>query len=108
MEFPAEVDSLLLRRFREQHLVCVAVKVQWKVLMSVGVVGAFACPEAITAQAVSYRPTLRLWAVPVLAAKLSNQGEMYGLSPFSFRITQSFSPAYVRPLSAKDGSEMRL
>ena len=28
-----------------------------------------------------YHPILRLWAVPVLAAKLSNQGEMYGLAP---------------------------
>ena len=28
-----------------------------------------------------YYYTFRLWAVPVLAAKLSNQGEMYGLRP---------------------------
>ena len=45
--------SLLLRRFLELHLVYVAVSAVEGFFILVGVVGALACPGAITAQSVS-------------------------------------------------------
>ena len=80
MEFPAEVDSLLLRRFLEQHLVCVAVSAVEGVGVSGGG-GSFRLPRSNYGTISVYNPSLRLWMVLVLAAKLSNQGEMYGLPP---------------------------
>ena len=63
-----------------------------------GVVGAFACPGVITAHAVSTTllPFASVWAVPVLMAKLSNEGKMYRISPLqpeSYSIVQ----CYVHP-----------
>ena len=107
MEFPAEVDSLLPHFFLEQHLVCVAVSAMEGVLVSGGG-GSFRLSRRNYNINSVYHPTLRLWAVLVLAAKLPNQGEMYGLPPFSLRVSPSSSPAYMWPLSAKYESEMRL
>ena len=80
MEFPAEVDFLLLCRFLKQHLVCVAVSAVQGVGVSGGG-GSFCSPRSKYGTSSVYHPTLRLWVVPVLAAKLSNQIEMYGISP---------------------------
>ena len=80
MEFLAEVDVLLLRRFLEQHLVCVAVSAVEGVDASGGG-GSFCLPWSIYGTRSVYHPTLPLWAVSVLAATLSNQGEMYGVAP---------------------------
>ena len=107
MEFPAEVDSLLLHCFLKQHLVCVAVRAVEGVNVSGGG-GSFRLPRSNYGPSIVYHPNLRLWAAPVLAAKLSNQGKMYVLPPFSLRVASYFSPANVWPLSAKDASEMRL
>ena len=41
--------------------------------------GSFRLPRSNYGTSSVYHPTLRLWAVPVLVAKFSNQGEMYGL-----------------------------
>ena len=49
--------------------------------MSVVGLGAFTFPGAMTASSV-YHVICRLRAVPVLAAKLTNQGEKYVFSPF--------------------------
>ena len=78
MEFPAEVDSFLLRRFLEQHLVCVAVSAVEGVGVSEGG-RSFRLPRSNYGTSSVYYPTLRLWAAPVLASKLFNEGEMYGL-----------------------------
>ena len=80
MEFPAEVGSFLLRRFLKQHLVCVAVSAVEGVHVSGGG-GSFRLPRSSCSTNSFYHPTLCLWAVPVLAAKLSNQGETHGLRP---------------------------
>ena len=66
----------LLRRFLEQDLVGVAVSAVESVDVS-GVGGSFRLLRRN--YGTSSVPTLHLWAVPVLAAKLSKQGEMYGL-----------------------------
>ena len=78
MKFPAEVNSLLLRRFLEQHLVCVAVSAVEGVAVSKGG-GSFRLSRSNYGTNSAYHPTLRLWAVPILAAKLSNRGEMHDL-----------------------------
>ena len=80
MEFPAEVDSLLLSRFLEQHLVCVTVRAVESVDVSEGG-GSFRLPRSNYGSSSVYHPTLHLWEVSVLTAKLSNQGEMYCLLP---------------------------
>ena len=49
--------------------------------------GSFRLPRSNYGTSRVYHATLRLWAVPVLATKLSNQGEIYDLiacSYFSF------------------------
>ena len=46
-----------------------------------GAGGSFRLPKRNYGIISVYHPSLRLWAVPVLAAKFSNQGEMYGLLP---------------------------
>ena len=106
MEFPAEVDSLLLHRYLEQHLVCVAVSSVEGVDVSGGG-GSIYLPRSNYGTSSGYHPTLRLRVVPVLTAKLSNQGEFYSLPSFSLRVTPSLLPACVWALSGKDGSEMR-
>ena len=84
MEFPAEVDPLLLRRFLEPHLVCVATIAVGEVNVSGGG-GSFRLPWSNCGTSSVYHATLRLCAVPVLAAKLSNQEEMCGFSPFQLK-----------------------
>ena len=76
--------------------------------MLVGVVGAFASPEAITAQAVSTTLLFASGRYLVLMAKLSNRGAMHCISPLQLESYSSLSPAYVWPLNAKDGIDMRL
>ena len=49
-----------------------------------GVGRSFRLPRRNCGTSSVYHPTLCLWAIPVLVAKLSNQGEMYGLPPFQF------------------------
>ena len=49
--------------------------------------GSFRLPRSNYDTSSIYHPTLRLLAVPVLAAKLSNQGEMYGLPPLQLEAT---------------------
>ena len=107
MEFPAEVVFLLLRRFLEHHLVCVAVSAVGGVDVSEGG-GDFHLPRSNYGTTNVYHSILRLWAVPVLVAKLSSQGECTVFPPFSLRDTPSLSPAYVGPSSAKYESDMRL
>ena len=80
MEFPAEVNSLLVCRFLEQHLVCVVASAMGGVDVSRGG-GSFRSPRSNYGTSSVYHPTLRLWAVPVLTAKLSDQGEIYGQPP---------------------------
>ena len=95
MEFLAEVDSLLLRRFLEQHhLVCVAVSAVEGVDVSGGG-GSFRLPRSNYGKSSVYQPTLRLRAVPVLVAKLSNKGEMYGLPSLQLKNCPIFV-AYIR------------
>ena len=79
MEVPAEADSLLLPCFLEQRLVYVAASEVEGVDASGGG-GSFRLPRGSYGTSSVYHPFLCLWAVPVLAAKFSNQGEMYGLS----------------------------
>ena len=107
MVFPAEVDSLLLRRFLEQLIVWVAVSAMEGV--DVGGGGRnFCLPKSHYGTNSVYYPTLRLWVVPVRAAKLAKQGEMYRLPFLRLKMYPLFWPRYVWPLSVKDGSEMRL
>ena len=77
MEFTVEVDSLLLRRFLEQPLVCVAVSTVEGVDVSGGG-GSFRLPRRNYGTSNVYHPIFRLWTVPILTKKLSNQREMYG------------------------------
>ena len=58
--------------------------------MSVGVVGAFPLPMRNYGTSSVYHSSLRLWVVPVLAAKLSDQGEMYGLTPLKVESYPTF------------------
>ena len=94
MEFAAEVDVLLLYRFLQQHLVCVAVSAVEVVDVSGGG-ESFRLPRRNYGTGSVYHSALRLWAVLVLAAKLSNEGEMYGLSLLQLRVTPSLSPTYM-------------
>ena len=71
---------MLLRRILEQHFVCVAVSAVEGVDIT-GVGRSFRLPRSNYATSSVYHSMLRLWAIPVLVAKLSNQGEMYGLPP---------------------------
>ena len=80
MEFPAEVVSLLLRRFLEHHLVCVAVSAVGGVDVSEGG-GDFHLPRSNYGTTNVYHSILRLWAVPVLVAKLSSQGSVRSSPP---------------------------
>ena len=88
------IDSLLLRRFLEQHLVCVAVSAVEGVEVNEGG-GSFRLPRSNYDTSSVYHSTLRLWAVPLLAAKLSNQGQMYGLPPLQLESYLIFV-AYIR------------
>jgi hypothetical protein len=81
VEFPAVGDSLLRRRFLEQSLVGVAERAVEDVDVSGGV-GSFRIPRRDYGTSSVYHVICRLRAVPVLAAKLTNQGEKYGFSPF--------------------------
>ena len=101
------VDSLLLRCFFFQLLVCEAVSAVESVDIS-GAGRSFRLPRSNNGTGSVYHLTLRLWAVPVRAAKLSNQREMYDRRPLKLESYLIFSPAYVWPYSAKDGSEIRL
>ena len=80
---------MLLRRFLEQNLVCVAVSAVEGVDVNGGV-RSFRLPRSNYGTSSVYHPTLCLWAAPVLAAKFSNQGEMYGLSIFVACICVTF------------------
>ena len=71
---------------------CVTVSVVEGVDVSGGG-GSFRLPGNNYATSSVYYLILRLWAVPVLAAKLSNQGGMFVRSPFYLRVTPSLSPA---------------
>ena len=86
--------TLLLRRFLEQDLVCVAVSAMEGVDVSGGG-EILRLPRSKYGTSSVYHPTLRLWAIHVLAAKLSNQEEIYDRSPFILRVTPSLSSVYV-------------
>ena len=79
MKFPAGVDSLLL--LLEQYLVGVAERAVRNVDIGGGG-GGFRFPRRGDGTSSVYHVICRLRAVPVLAAKLTNQGEKYGFSPF--------------------------
>ena len=70
--------------------------------------GSFRLPKSNYEKSIVYHPTLRLWAVPVLAAKLSSRGKYTVFPPFSLGVTSYLSPANVWLLSSKDEIEMRL
>ena len=78
--FTTKVDSLLLHHFLEQYFACVALSAVEGVYVSGGR-GSFRLPKINYGISSVYNPTLHLWAVLVLVAKLSNQGETYGLLP---------------------------
>ena len=59
---------------------CVAVSAVESIDVSGGG-GSFRLPRSNYVSCSVYRPTLWLWAVPILAAKLFNQREIYDLSP---------------------------
>ena len=104
MEFPTEVDSLLLRRFLEQYLVCVAVSAAEGVDVSGGG-GSFRLPRSNYSTSSVDHPTLRGTRT---GGKTFQSGGRYGLPPLQLESYPILSPAYVWSLSAKDGSEMRL
>ena len=106
MEFPAEVDSLLLRCLLEQHLVCVAVSAVEGVGVSGGG-GSFRFPRS-TAQAVSTTIPFASGRYPCWWQSFLISGKSRVFSSFSLRVTPYLLPAYVWPLSAKHGSERRL
>ena len=89
VEFLAEVESLFLYRFLEQHFVCVAGSALEGVEVNGGG-GSFRLPRSNYGTSSVYHPTLRLWAVPVLAAKLSDQGEMYDIPPLQLESDSIF------------------
>ena len=101
------VDFLLLRRFLEQHLVCVAVSAVEGVDVSRGG-ESFRLPRSNYGTSSVYHPTVCLRAVPVLAAELSNQGEMYALPPLHLERYPIFVACIHRAFECQDGSEMRL
>ena len=78
MEFPVAVDSLLLPRCLEQHLVCVAVSAVEGIDVNGGV-GSFRLPKSNDGTSSVYYSTLRLWVIPVVAAKFFNQGNLYSV-----------------------------
>ena len=73
-----EVEILMFHPFLEQHFVCVVVSAVEGVDVSGGGRN-FRLSRSSYGISSVYHPTLGLWAVPVLQAKLSNQGEMYDL-----------------------------
>ena len=80
MKLPAEADSLLLRRLLEQCLVGVAASAMETVDVSRGG-RRFCLPRSKSGASSFYRSTCRLKAVPILAAKLSDLGELHRPSP---------------------------
>ena len=75
MKLPAEAASLLLRHLLEQCLVGVAASAVEKDDLSRGG-GSFRLPRNNNGATNVYHPTCRVRAVPKLAAKLSDQGEL--------------------------------
>ena len=57
--------------------------------------GSFRLPRRDCGKSSVYHATCRFRAEPVLTAKLTDQGEKYGFSPLSLRVTPSLSPVHV-------------
>ena len=76
--------------------------------MSVGVVGAFACPGAITAQAVSTILSVASGRYPYWRQSFPIKGNCTVPPPFSLRVTPPSSTADGWPSCTKEGSETRL
>ena len=76
MKLPTEADSSLLRRLLEQCLVGEAVSAVEKVDARRGG-WSFHLPRSNNGTSSVYHPTCHLRTVPVLAAKLSDEGELH-------------------------------
>ena len=74
---------------------CVAVSAVEGVDVSGGG-GCFRLPRSNYGTSSVYYPIFRLWAVPVLAKKLSNQEEVYGLSHLQLESYPIIFVAYIR------------
>lgn len=94
VQLPAVGDSPLLRSLLDEELVGVT---ESAVDVACGVGGAFALPWRNSGTNSGYHCSCRHWAIPALAVKLTDQGEMHRLAPFCIRVTPSLSPLHGWP-----------